>query len=503
MPFKPTEALKHFLLTGVLNCAHGISLHGANTQRGPFQPHNVVSAWPGPRWFGYTFDDSPASVNPWSAPVPVPSHVLGDLEPVAPLDRLDHAWVDSVTGTAPVQPSQRLKDARNVANPMPPDWVPPLHRPVTFPGDHGHSDAPPEDPTVPLQDKNLVARMDRLRPGYGTLDFVWSEHVNPAFNYPGVAPADKVAGEPVGTGDTVPPRFAKFVDQVYARNQKAKKRKMTAQVFNNSDLDQDGAVSPEEFAKILQGQQNKSSGESDRLWNKFHTSTGTDMTKEEFSRLADSGFDLGAIPRDDIGTVLAPPGLLARGFWGSGAACPPGAFMTGARLKIMPPTPGADNTGLNAVGVKCTDGTEKQTVEGPDGAWTPWQQCPAGQQVYSYRLRNQMHIPGRDDAGIQGLELRCRAPDLSAFSTLSFTKFASGIVAAGWTPELMCPPKQAVCGAQANVLRDQGDEDDMGMTNIRVYCCNKKVDCNTVCSGSSAMSSVKCSVCQQVLNGGA
>jgi len=483
------------MIAGVLTCAHGIT----QPRRGLV--YTPVSAWDGPRWGGYTFDNSPAAFNPWSAPLPIPEHILGDLEPVAPLDRVDHAGIDSYSGAAPLQPSQRLADARNIQNPMASDWVPPLHRPVTFPGEHGPADAAPDDPSVPLREKNVVPRMDVLRPKYGTMDYAWSHFVNPAFNYPGVAPADKVPGEPVATGDTVPARFAKFVDQVHARNMKAKQGKMVGQVFNNSDLDQDGAVSPGEFARVLQGQQNKSSEESDRLWNKYHTSPGTDMTKDEFKSLADGGFDLGAIPRDDIGTVLAPPGLLSRGFWGSGAACPPGEFMTGARLKIMPPTHGADNTGLNAVGVRCTDGTEKQTVEGPDGVWTPWQQCPDGQQVYSYRLRNQMHVPGRDDAGIQGLELRCRAPDLSGFSTLSFTKFVSGIVAAGWTPELMCPPKQAVCGAQANVLRDQGNADDMGMTNIRVYCCNKQVDCNNICSGGGAMRSVKCSVCKQVVNG--
>jgi len=374
---------------------------------------------------------------------------------------------------------------------------------VTFPGDHNPKDPTPNEPIVPLGDKHVVARMDVLRPKYGTLDMAWSRTIDASFNYPGVAPGDKTAGEPVATGDTVPDKFARFADQVYARNQKSKLGKMVEQVFNNSDLDQDGSVSPEEFGKVLQGQQNKSSGEADRLWNKYHTSPGADMTKDEFLRLARSGFDLGAIPRNDIGTVLAVPGLLARGFWGSGAACPPGAFMTGARLKIMPPKNGVDNTGLNAVGVRCTDGTEKQTVEGPDGAWTPWQTCPAGQEVYSYRLQNQMHIPGRDDAGIQGLELRCRAPDLSAFATLSFEKFVTGVVSAGWTPELMCPTKQAVCGAQAHVLRDQAEADDMGMTNIRVYCCNKKVNCNSVCNGGGAMAAVKCHVCQQVVNGGA
>mmetsp|Transcript_17793 Transcript_17793/g.55830 ORF Transcript_17793/g.55830 Transcript_17793/m.55830 type:complete len:207 (-) Transcript_17793:56-676(-) len=197
--------------------------------------------------------------------------------------------------------------------------------------------------------------------------------------------------------------------------------------------------------------------------------------------------------------LMVPPGAAAQGFWGSGAACPSGQYVTGARLKVMPNSPGADNTGLNAVGLRCSCGTEVQSIEGPDGAWTEWADCGPGQMVYGFRAQAEVGLAVGDSTGLAGLEFLCRTPDLSTFSRLQFKdKAVIGTVSAGWTPELMCPARGMVCGLQANVLRDQGAGDDMGVTDVRVYCCNNQVDCSGVCADDEA--SLKCAVCRQVVN---
>mmetsp|Transcript_60631 Transcript_60631/g.172314 ORF Transcript_60631/g.172314 Transcript_60631/m.172314 type:complete len:501 (+) Transcript_60631:100-1602(+) len=458
-----------------------------------------------PRWFGYTFDDSPAAGNVWMAPAAVPDAVIGDMEPVAPHDRLDKVWIDSLTGAAPLEPGEQSSTAKNHQPPMRPDWVPQYAESRTFPADEGPSESrEPTSPIVPLGKKHVVSKMDRLRPPYGTWELVRSRLLGAGDNYPNVAPADRIRGEPVAIGDVVPRSFSRYFDQVHDRNVQLKHFQREGSKFNQTDLDQDSAISHEEFKDLLRSKQNKSAEEADRLWGKFHTSRGTEMTKDEFRRLVRTGFDLGSINRSDVSSVLAPPRAAAKGFWGSGAACPSGAHAVGAKLKVMPQTAGIDNTGLNSVGLRCSDGTEVTSIEGPHGEWTSWADCPQGQQIYGFRMQRQASVLGKDDAGIAALEFICRAPDLSAFDKLQFhtavqATAAASMVSAGWGSELVCPPKEAVCGAQANVLRDQGAGDDMGITDIRVYCCNMKVDCSSVCGGAKAHS-VRCAVCRQVMD---
>jgi len=243
------------------------------------------------------------------------------------------------------------------------------------------------------------------------------------------------------------------------------------------------------------------------------------MNKDEFARIVRAGFDLGAIARSDVAAVLTlPPGAPLRGFWGSGAKCPTGTYVAGVRLKIRPLAgAGHDDTGLNGVGLKCgggAKGAETKTVEGPDGTWTAWADCPEGQRVYSIRSRSQPYAASRDNAGIAGLMFGCRAADFSAMSELRFgmdpmlappdviVGEGPKAVGGGWTKELMCPPGSAVCGSQAHVVRDQGEHDDMGLVDLRVYCCNIAVDCDAACSmAKGGKGSIGCQVCQRVADG--
>jgi len=459
-----------------------------------------------PVWGGRTFSLSPAAANIWSESRSVPESVVGNMDPVAPYDRVDKTWVDSLTNAAPLGPSERFATARDYQPPMPPDYVPPYNRPRTFPADEVAHDAAEDDsPVLHLADKKVVGPFDKLRPAYGTWEYMKSDAIDATGNYPLEAPADSLAGELVSTGDNIPRRLRRFMEQIHTRREKLKDWKQYGDIFNKSDTNQDGAISSDEFEAELQGKQNKSAEEADRLWGKFQAGRSNDMSKMDFQRLARTGFDLGAINRSDISSILTVPSIASRGFWGSGAACPTGANVVGARFKVMPPSGTADNTGLNAVGLRCSDGTDVQTIEGPDGEWSDWVECPKGQRVYGYRVQNQDLGRDADSAGLRGMEFSCRTPDLSAFSKIKAGGKALGSMtsaqdlASGWSPELFCKPKEAVCGAQANVLRDQGAGDDMGMTDIRVYCCPAKVDCSEICKGEEAAASLKCAVCRQVV----
>lgn len=475
----------------------------------------TIPDWGGPVWGGRSFDDSPlGSSNAWADTPHAP--MVDNLYPTAPLDRVDKAWIDSVSGAAPLAPGQRASGSTNNRSPMPPDYIPAYSHPRVFPGDaREKTSALPEGSTLtPIDEQQVIATPDTLRPTIGT----WRNYqsrLNPLPNYPNMAPADR-SGWPneqaVAAGDRIPEEYARYINQAWDREATRRAAVHVNKMVEKTDVSKDGAISPDEYKGELQGRQNKSEAEAQQLWDKFQTSKDkVDMSTGAFKRLVQAGFDLGRINRTDISTVLTPPHTAARGFWGSGAACPSGKYLTGVRLKQMPSVANAavDNTGLNAVGIRCDDGSEISTVEGPDGEWGPYIDCPKGQRVYGFRSSSAEVRPGRDNTGISDMEFSCRMPDLTAFSRLRMTSTNPALPAGvslgnkptatglGWSPDLTCPPKQALCGFQANVLRGEGEgRDNMGVTSIRGYCCNAPVDCTKVCAANQA-ATVKCRVCLQ------
>jgi len=484
-----------------------------------------VPGWGPPTWGGRSFEDSLANYNPWRKIRRIP--VIGDLDPESPMDRLDKGWSDSITGVEAMPPTD--ESAAHVSH-LKSDYIHPDEHPETFPGD-AYSNGPPSggkgDPLQPIGDRNLVAYADKLRPPYA-----WRS----SGDYPLIAPADRAissrqkafgwfggsgASNPshVAESDKLDPKVTRYVQQVYTREQRFLAGVHRDRRFKEADADNDGTISREEFDGLLKNRQNKSAEEIERLWGKFHMSDAPSMNRDEFARVAKTGFDLGAISRTDIAAVLTlPPGAPLDGFWGSGAKCPSGTYVKGVRLKVMSLAgKGQDDTGLTGVGLQCgggAKGAQTQTVEGPEGAWTEWATCPEGQRVFSVRARSQPYTASRDNAGLAGLMFGCRAADFSEMSELRFGEkpwaknpdvivgVGPKAVGGGWTKELMCPPASAMCGSQAHVVRDQGQRDDMGLVDLRLYCCNIAVDCSAACSlAKGGPGSVGCQVCKKVAEG--
>lgn len=482
----------------------------------------MAPGWGAPSWGGRSFSDSIAAFNPWTKARR--ALVVQDLEPTAPFDRVDQASGGSVLGAEALAPEEERGAGAGEVGPtaLRSDWLPPRQYPRTFPGDGDELAAAAASPIVPLADRGLVAAADKLRlPGLGRA----------ADNYPLVAPGDRTMSSRqradgwlygsaalspwvVASSDDVDEKFARYFDQVHGREQRRVAGARLAEAYAAADLDKDGTVSREEYDKLVgRGGQNKTAEEVERLWAAHHAAGGQQgLSKAEFNRLSRAGFDLGDIDRPDISSVFSLPGGPRLGFWGSGARCPAGTYVVGVRLKVMPLAgPKADDTALNAVGLRCSGGKEVSTVEGPDGRWTRWARCPAGQQVFSARARSQAYAAGRDNAGVASLELGCRRPDLGAMARLRFADEAgikrTGVVVGvgptakggGWTKEFMCGPASAVCGAQAHVVRDQGRGDDMGVTKLRLYCCSTPVDCTTACGPPGGERSMGCKVCRMAV----
>jgi hypothetical protein len=399
------------------------------------------------------------------------------------------------------------------------DFLNKYTHPMLFPGERRLNDGMDlkSYPVIPLEDKEIIASHDTLRsPILAGADTdaprPFRYDPNPLDNYPLVAPGDRLAAGgkyPAAHLDEIPERVARFIHQVRDKSMRYKTISHHNKDYHNMDTDNDTKISYEEYVEELVGRQNKTQLEAKRLWDRFHTTRDDeDMSKEDFERLARTGFSVGSLRRADVSRVLDPaPESVAMGFWGSGAECPESTYVTGARLKIQPKRLHHDNTGLNRVGLRCSDGSEASSIEGPDGEWTKWADCPRGQRIYAIRVRSHTVSLGRDYSGINGMEFVCRATSMSDFTRLRFgdglvekdgVVVAPGPVAkgGGWSPEKKCGLNEAVCGLQANVDRENSLGDEKGIVDLRVFCCSAPFVCTDVCAGELAQT-VKCLVCKQ------
>ncbi|CAJ1343038.1 unnamed protein product [Effrenium voratum] len=473
--------------------------------------HDIPHGMGPPRPFGRSFHDAPVGNVAWV------NHqqkifVIGDMDPTAPMDRLDgssdHA---SLTGAMPAKPGgETVLSLDDGKPPMAPDWMPSKQlKQQTFPqqpprgnsgvGEGGGLDNPAgASPLVDIDKRRLIAKPDRLRPPRGppVLGGLKRQLEDPAQNYPLMAPQDRLAAEmeAVDPVDEVPGYVARYLGQRANLDQHRATEKRLDEEWDRADINKDGVVSEEEFSVELGGRQQKKKDEIERLWQRYHQSESVFMTREEFFRLARTGYDLGTIARTDVASMMSAENMKGLGYWGAGATCPGHSFVTGVQIKKMQAQlAAADDSGVNALKFRCSDGSEVSTAEGPDGDWSNWTQCPEGQAVYGFRSQGRSSRRGLDNAGIMGLEFSCRRSDLSEVSKLSFSGSFSYEVA--WSRELRCEPGAAVCGAQANVVKDAADS--MGVADLRVYCCDSAIDCSEVCANAeTGMQLVKCRACE-------
>jgi len=499
----------------------GRGLRGKSSQTPSWLPADasVVSG----HYFGLHFHDSPAAVNPWVTEKS--ARIVDDLDPVAPLDRMDKTLRTSYTGAAPVTPGK----SEAAIGYTQPDFVPPYLHPRPFP-----KEIPPRDANgimIPLEDQVVVAHEDRLR-SHGNMQNM----LDPLNMYPLVAPAEKInpGPWPVATLDAVPATYDKFFDQSQQRDYERKNAKKLVDAFTRVDEDKDQAISHTEFEAEVKGHQKKTDDQAQVLWNQYHTSEDPDMSRSEFYALAKTGFDLGKkfVNRTDISSTLTPPNSINMGFWGGGAACPNNTYIKGAQIKVKPiSADGSDNTAMNGVKFKCEDDSTIQTAEGPDGAWTGWAECEKGQRVHSVSLRMQAYSVGQDNTGINDLLLKCWSKGHEDETTLMFgpekppqqdqtgyifvngayipksqtdvddkaVKVGKGTTAnaGGWSEELDCGETGALCGAQGRLFQVDGNKDNIGMTDIRLFCCSDSIDCSGPCADKT---STECKACKAQSN---
>eukprot|EP00913_Durusdinium_trenchii_P010396 g9747.t1 len=262
-------------------------------------PHGVGA----PRPFGRSFHDAPVGNTDWV------THrqrifVISDMDPTAPMDRLDgssdHA---SLTGAMPAKPGgETVLTLDDGKPPMAPD----------------NSAANRADSVYRLAStlKKCVAE-DRMLSKRALKPRTFPERG-------GVLDRESpLSNEAVAPVDRVPPYVSRYLEQ----RANLEQNRNFLQEWTRADVNKDGVVSEEEFTMELKDRQAKKKDEIERLWQRFHQSEDKFMSKEEYFRLARTGYDLGTITRDDVASVMTPDNMKGLGYWGAGATCPPRSFV--------------------------------------------------------------------------------------------------------------------------------------------------------------------------------
>lgn len=454
-------------------------------------------------------------VNPWAASTDM--RVLDELNPTAPMDRVDRSTMTSISGNAPLGPGETgiaMPEGQAVFEGVKPDLVPPFQHPNTFPWEDSNGLASPSV-DIPIGDREIVAKADRLRP-------ITRFENNPAVNYPLVAPEDRIrpGPSPVASEDRIAHKYGKYFDQLYHNEAERLRQAEIAGTFKATDTDNDNSVSPEEFKAVIEGHQNKTGDEAGKLWGKFHTSPSQDMNKDEFSDLAKTGFDLGKLTsRKDVVATLGLSPSTNKGFWGGAVACNNGSYVNSASIVTVPYSsdPKFDNTAVNGIVLKCDDGNAVQSMGTGEGETSSEAKCPDGQSIYGFRVKNKPFEEGSDNTGINDMEFICRSSDLNNITRLRFNatipgkddparndagspvEWVKGVVGpeGGWSGDQKCE-SGLICGIQTRVQKKgDGVTDAEGIVDLRMYCCKAGLNCTKPCTGTNTSKfSAECQACQ-------
>ncbi|XP_063160543.1 vitelline membrane outer layer protein 1-like [Candoia aspera] len=159
--------------------------------------------------------------------------------------------------------------------------------------------------------------------------------------------------------------------------------------------------------------------------------------------------------------ILSVPNGGRWGTWGQREFCPMG-HATGFALKVQPPqSVWVDDTGMNGIRLKCTDGTTIESKSGRWGNWTEFQKCPKGNLV-SFSLNMEERQGLLDDTAVNNIQFSCGDGTALMGRAHIWGRYGpwSKLCAAG-----------SICGMQTKVEEDQGFGDDTSFSDVKFFCC--------------------------------
>ncbi|XP_071177737.1 vitelline membrane outer layer protein 1-like [Mytilus edulis] len=138
-------------------------------------------------------------------------------------------------------------------------------------------------------------------------------------------------------------------------------------------------------------------------------------------------------------------------------------FVQGDIMQIAPKQRKRDDSGLNAIRLKCRRGTSAPNTggtitarEGPWGRWTKALNCRSGKRLGT-----------GDDTSANSVRFKCRKINGGKKGDLG----KSGIRGKFGAWSKTCPERSAICGMQVRMAPRQGVGDDTALNDVRFYCC--------------------------------
>ncbi|XP_025029496.1 vitelline membrane outer layer protein 1-like [Python bivittatus] len=148
------------------------------------------------------------------------------------------------------------------------------------------------------------------------------------------------------------------------------------------------------------------------------------------------------------------------GVWAKAALCPMG-YANGFQLKVQPPqTIWADDTGLNSIRLRCTDGTIIESMSGRWGHWTEFQKCPKGNLV-SFSLNMEEHKGLLDDIAVNNIQFSCEDGTVLTGQTHNWGSYGP------WSKRC---PVGFICGIQTKI-EEESQGDNASLNDIKFFCC--------------------------------
>jgi hypothetical protein len=131
---------------------------------------------------------------------------------------------------------------------------------------------------------------------------------------------------------------------------------------------------------------------------------------------------------------------------------------------------------IGGIAIAFCGSTAAQILESPiatnNGDWKPWVFCPPGKYAYGVKLLVQPYQgQDKDDTGVNNIALICSYP---GDYTKGHEVFTVGGLLGRWGAEHNCYGR--VTGMQFRSEPDQGDGDDTGLNNIRIFCNDSRDD---------------------------
>ena len=144
--------------------------------------------------------------------------------------------------------------------------------------------------------------------------------------------------------------------------------------------------------------------------------------------------------------------------------CPTATYVVGFKLRVHEKQGLLkDDTALNGIQLKCSDGSVTGKLSGPRGYWGTYRQCTGGRHVTGFNLRSEGPQKG-DDAAATDVEMQC--------SDRKERLYGDGLKWGDWHLRKgyqECPNRSYFCGVQARI--ESRGVDSTGLNQMVFICC--------------------------------